>query len=205
MTKPRRHRAAVSPVPKGRGRPGEWAIPVSGIALLLMIGILAAWAHYGTSTARPDAPRAGATSASDDVTAPATPQMRVQLRAWLAQSQPSLDALLAARRDIASAAASNDIAGTGATCQTAQGAVAGVEHVLPSPEPSLNATPQRAVGAYRLGLGRCIEGARTNGGNDIAQAATYLSEAGTDLQAAVGALERDVPGFQSQDGNIMTV
>jgi hypothetical protein len=125
--------------------------------LLVVIAVLSGWAHHSLSTARPVAPNTTATPSADTTASPLTsPPLRVQLRTWLTRAEPSIDALVDARHEIASAAANHDITGTSAACRTADGAVANLQHNLPSPDPALTAALQKAI-SLDSRCGNCVE------------------------------------------------
>lgn len=195
MAKPGLHRAAVRRPPRARRH--ERATTASGAVLLLVIGVLATWAHHSLSGG--PSPAVAATQSS--LSAPA----RTHLRAWLTRAEPSLDALLAARHQIASAAANNDVPATVLTCEHAAGAVSGVDRSLPSPDSALTIALQRAIGNYRLALDHCIGGAHNQDAGDFLQAATYLRQASEEMQAAVDLLKRDLPDFGSRGDTVITV
>lgn len=215
MAIPIPHRAAVRSRPKTRasapGKPAKYQrheliAAVCGAVLLAVIGVLSGWAHHSLSSARPASPITAATPpASGLATPPTVPPIHVQLRSWLAQAEPSINALITARDEIVSSAANDDIVGTGAACQTAQGAVASLQHHLPSPDQALNTTLQQAISSYRVGLPYCIVGVQNRDANNIERAATYLRHANADLQAAVDILERDLPDSEPRDPQVMTV
>jgi hypothetical protein len=176
-----------------------------GAVLVVAIAVLSAWAHNSLSTT-PGAPNAAAKPSAITSAAPFTPPpTRVQLRTWLTRAEPSIHALVTARREIASAAANHDITGTGAACRTADGAVANLQHHLPSPDPMLDASLQQAISAYRMGVRYCISGVQNNDADDIEQAATYFDQGNADLEAAVDIPERDLPGSEPAGTGVMTI
>jgi hypothetical protein len=126
------------------------------------------------------------------------PQMRVQLRAWLTDSEPMIDALVIARNNIATAAGQRDVAATGAACQSATGAVADLHRKMPSPDPMLNSQFLQAISDYDVGLPYCISG------NGMQQAATYLSQADAAMHAAFDMLGH-VPGCEPQQSGVLIV
>lgn len=184
----------------------ELSVKVYGTALLLVIGVLAAWAHHSLSTVRPAPPTIPAASpASDPAGPPTSSLMRVQLRAWFTQAEPSINALFTARHEIASAAANDDIVGTGTTCERAEGAVVGLEQYLPSPDPALNPALQQVITGYHVGLRYCIAGVQHHDANDLGQAAAYIRQANADLHAAIAILDHDLPTSESPDANVLSV
>jgi hypothetical protein len=177
-----------------------------GAVLVLAIAVLSAWAHHSLSTPPPGAPNTATKPSAITSATPLTPPpARVQLRAWLTQAEPSINALVAARHEIASAAANHDIMGMGAACQTAGGAVANLQHHLPSPDPVLNASLQQAISAYRIGVRYCTSGVQNNDANDIERAANYFDQGNADLEAAVDIPDRDLPGSEPADARVMTI
>ncbi|MBS4730722.1 hypothetical protein MSM1_21220 [Mycobacterium sp. SM1] len=115
-----------------------------------------------------------------------------------------MNALVAARHDIAFFAANHDLAGTGAACRTADDAVARLQHHLPSPDPWLNTALQQALGDYHVGLRYCVQGVQNRDANDIEQAATYLRQGDAGLQAAVDILQRDLSDPESRELGALT-
>lgn len=129
----------------------------NGAVLLVVVATLAGSAHYSLSITPPALPNTAPTPPASTSVTPVTPvPLRAQLRTWLAQTEPSIDALLAASREIASAAGNHDLAGTGMACQTADGAVASLQQHLPSPGAALSTALQQAIDRYRVGLRYCI-------------------------------------------------
>lgn len=164
------------------------------VALLIVTFALSVWVYGRSSAGQPESVDRAATpppSASD-------PQMRVQLRAWLTQSEPMIDALVIARNNIATAAGQRDIAATGAACQSATGAVADLHRQMPSPDPMLNSRFLQAISDYDVGLPSCISG----GGMQLA--ATYIIAADAAMQAAFDVLQQ-VPGCEPQKSGVLIV
>jgi hypothetical protein len=176
-------------------------IAATGTVVLLVITVaLSAWMYQKTSTAQRDSPDSAATAPPS---AP-TSAVRVQLRAWLTQSEPLINALVIARNNIAAAAAERDIPGTGAACQTASGAVADLHRQLPSPEPTLNSTFQQAISSYKLGLPYCIGTTHVQEGSGLQQAATFITQGDTAMRAALDFLGH-VPGCEPRDVGMLIV
>jgi hypothetical protein len=176
-----------------------------GAALLVVIAALSAWAHYSLSVSEPHANRA-ATPPARASTAPLPSQvMRAQLRTWLTEAEPSINALVTTRHEIASAAANHDITKTGAACQTADGAVANFQHQLPSPDPVLNTLLQQAIAAYHIGVHYCTSGVQKNDANDIEQAANYIDQGNAGLEAAVDILQRSLADSEAGDPSVMLI
>jgi hypothetical protein len=158
----------------------EQQIALTGmIAVLIVIAALASWA-YCKSSAR----QADSANISPTPTASTMPQ-------WLAESEPSINALVAARQEIAAAAAKGDLAATGAACRTASGAAAHLHRQMPSPTPILTTTLQRALSSYDLGLPYCISATQANDGHGLQRAANYISEGDAVMRVAVGFLGHD--------------
>lgn len=176
-------------------------IAATGTAMLLIITVaLSGWMYRKTSTAQPDSPGSAATASPN---APG-PQGRVQLRAWLTQSEPLINALVIARNNIAAAAAERDISGTGAACRTASGAVADLHRQLPSPEPTLNSTFQQAISSYDLGLPFCSGALHVQESSGLQQAATFITAGDTAMRAALEFLGH-VPGCEPRDLGMLIV
>lgn len=163
------------------------------VVFLIVAAAVSMWV-YGRSTEQPPALNTAATappSASD-------PQMRVQLRAWLTESEPAIDALVIARNNIATAAGQRDIAGTGAACRTASGAVADLHRRMPSPDPMLNKEFLQAINDYDVGLPYCVSG------TGIQQAAAYITAADAAMRAVFDILGQ-VPGCQPRESGVLIV
>ncbi len=204
MTKPGRHRAASYQPKHGTYPPGrrrDLIAVTGGGALLVVIGVLSAWAQHSLSTARPVSPTTAASSAAPL----GSPLLGPQLHAWLTQAGPSIDVVVVARYEIATAAANEDITGTGARCESADDAVAALQHNLPSPDPVLTNAFQQAINSYRTGLRHCIVGVNAHDGNDIGQAAAYIRQASAELQTAIGILTTDLPDAEIRDPGVVTV
>jgi hypothetical protein len=149
------------------------------VALLMVIAALASWAYCKSSARQAD-------SANNSV-APGAATMPQ----WLAESEPSINALVAARQEIATAAAKGDLAATGAACRTASGAAAHLHRQMPSPTPMLTTTLQRALSSYDLGLPYCILATQANDGHGLQRAANYISEGDATMRVAIGFLGHD--------------
>jgi hypothetical protein len=148
------------------------------VALLMVIAALASWAYCKSSARRADSVNNSAASGAT------MPQ-------WLAESEPSINALVAAREEIATAAAKGDLAATGAACRTASGAAAHLHRQMPSPTPMLTTTLQRALSSYDLGLPYCISATEANDGHGLQRAANYISEGDATMRVAIGFLGHD--------------
>lgn len=148
---------------------------MSWAGLLVIIAVVSAWAHFGSRTSPDNAAMPNASA----------PPMRVQLGAWLTESERLIHDLVTARNNIAAAAAQRDLTATGAACRTATNAVANLHRKMPSPEPTLNSTLEHAITSYDAGLPHCISAARTQDGPGLAQAASYITEGDDAMRAAL--------------------
>jgi hypothetical protein len=172
-----------------------------GIVVLFMIFAAASgWAYPRSSTGQSDSPDGAAAPLPSAL----APQLRVQLRAWLTESRPLINALVIARNNIATAAAERDIARTGAACQTATGAVADLHRQLPSPAPTLTSTLQQVVSNYDAGLPYCIGATHVKGGDGMQQAATFITRADAAMRTAFDFLDH-VPGCEARDMGVLIV
>jgi hypothetical protein len=149
------------------------------VALLIVIAALASWAYCKSSARQAD-------SANNPAAHGATTMPQ-----WLADAEPSINALVAARQEIAAAAAKGDLAATGAACRTASGAAAHLHRQMPSPTPMLTTTLQRALSSYDLGLPYCISATEANDGHGLQRAADYISEGDATMRVAIGFLGHD--------------
>lgn len=193
-----RHRAGA---PCTSARRQRRIAAASGAVLVAVIGVLAVWAHHSLSAAQPDsAQTAAAPPASALATSTMAPPMRAQLHAWLLETEPSINAVISTRDEIAVSAADDDIAATGMACRAADGAVTSLQHHLPSPDPALSAALQHAVDSYRLGLRHCLAGVQDHDADDIVRAAAYIDQANAHLRAAIDILERDLSDPRTPDG-----
>jgi hypothetical protein len=184
----------------------ELVATAGGAVLLLVIGVLSAWAHHSLSTPRPVSSDTGAPPPTSGSATPfASQPMRAEMRSWLTRAESSIDALVAVRSDVASPAANNDLAATGAACRIADGAAARMQQHLPSPDPALNTAFQQAINSYHVGLRYCIRGAQRHDSGDILEAAAYIRQATIDLRAAVDILERDLPDSEPADRDVVTI
>jgi hypothetical protein len=192
--------ARSSPRRPRRGERDQRMAATGTVVLSIITVALSTWMYQRTSTAQPDsADRVAATPSS----AP-SPQVRVQLRAWLTQSEPLINALVIARNNIAAAAAERDISGAGAACRTATGAVADLHRQLPSPEPTLTSSFQQAISSYERGLPYCVGATGVRDGNSLQQAASFISQGDTAMRAALDFLDR-VPGCEARDVGMLIV
>ncbi|MGB6206576.1 hypothetical protein [Mycobacterium sp.] len=163
------------------------------VVLLIVTAALSVWVYDRSLTGQPSLVRATAAppSASD-------PQMRVQLRAWLTDSEPMIDALVIARNNITAAAGRRDVVATSAACRTASGAVADLRRRMPSPDPMLNSQFLQAISDYDVGLPSCMSG----GG--MQQAAIYITAADAAMHAAFDILGH-VPGCEPGEKGVLIV
>lgn len=167
---------------------------ISWAGLLVVIAVLSAWAHFGSRTS-PD--NAAMPSAS-------APPMRMQLGAWLTDSERFIHDLVTARNNIAAAAGRHDLPGTGAACRTATGAVAKLHQKMPTPEPTLTNTLEDAIASYDVGLPYCISATQTENGAALARAASYISEGDDAMRAALDILGH-TPGGQPRVLGVLIV
>ncbi len=175
----------------------------AGGALVVVIAVLSAWAHHSLSAARP-APSAPATAlpASAASVAPLpSPPLRVQLRGWLADADPSINALVSAGDNVVARASQGDIAGTAAACRTAAGAAASAQQHLPSPDAALNPALQQAFNEYQTGIRYCTSQTQKQDAIDIGQAAGFIKQGKMHLQNATDILEEDL----SSDSVVLSV
>lgn len=155
-------------------------------ALLIVIVVLSAWAHHHSSARRSDS----ADSAAMPSSSGAASSRPLSLPTWLNKSASSINELVAARNNIATAAARHDIAMTGAACRSASSAVAEVRQELPSPEPVLNSTLHDAVDSYEIGLPYCVRATQTQDAEEMRRAASYISNGDAAMRAALDFFDR---------------
>ena len=181
-------------------RRDELLAAAGGAVLVLVIAVLSAWAHHSLSTARPVAPDNAAVQPAIAF----SPATGAQLRAWLTDAEPSINALLIAGDSVVAAGAQGDIARTGAACQTTAGAVTNVQQHLPSPDPALNTAFLQAITEYQVGIRYCISGTQNQDAIEIGQAAGFIEKANTDLQTAVDTAQRELSSDQ-ENSPVVTV
>ncbi len=162
--------------------------------LLIVTAALSAWVYHKSSSHQPES-LAGAAPAPPSAS---DPQMRVQLRVWLTESEPMIDAVAIARNNITAAASQREIAATGAACRNAAGAVADLHRRMPSPDPMLNSQLLEAISDYEVGLPYCILG------NGMQLAATYIIHADAAMHAAFDMLGH-VPGCEPRKSGVLIV
>ena len=201
MARSSRHRAHPRSK-QGRYQRHELVAAASGAVLVVVIAMLSAWAHHSLSTSRPSATNTAAVrSATAASAAPLpSPPLRVQLRAWLDDAEPSIDALVVAGDNVVAIATRGDIAATSTACQTAAGALASARQHLPSPDPALNTALQQAF-STRAGIRCCVPGTQNQDTIDIGQAPGFIDQGKTVLQNAFDILEADL----SADSDVLTV
>ena len=201
-----RHRKSARSARKGGDHQRrELVAAASGAVLLVVIAVLSAWAHQSLSTVRPASPHAAAAQPASSVSPPQPPlPMGTQVRAWLTDAKPSIIALFGAADNLVTAARLGDIATTGAACQSAAGAVANLQHHMPSPDPALNTELQQAITSYQLGIRHCVSGTQHRDPIEIGEATVYTNQGNTDLQAAVGIIEHDLSA-EARDHRVWTV
>ena len=188
MATSRRHRA------QGRHQQRhELVAAAGGAVLVVVIAVLSMWAHHRLSHAQPAATStatvlpAGATSGPRSPPAPP----RVQLRAWLDDAEPSINAVIAGD-NVVGTATRGDIAGTATACQTAAGALASARQHLPSPDPALNTALQQAFSDYQAGIRYCIPGTQKQDAVEIGKAAGFIDQGKVVLQRAFDIIEADL-------------
>lgn len=162
---------------------------VTSWAVFAVIGAILAGAYLHWSSAR--------SAISDDATPPSAPTPSIH--GWLDRSERLINDVIAARNTIAAAAAHHDIAGTGAACQTATGAIAHLHQQMPSPEPVLNSTLQQAISDYSTGINYCISAGRTEDGEGLPRAATYISQGDDAMRVVLDILSHE---SDAQQGNL---
>lgn len=168
----------------------SWAV------LAVVIAAVSVWAHYRSAPRQPDSPTPPSIALA--------PQTRLQLRAWLTESEPLINALVIARNNIAASAAERDIAATGTACQSATDAVADLHRQLPSPTPGLTTTFAQAVSNYDLGLPYCIGASGVRDGHGMQQAATFITQGDAAMRAALDFLQH-IPGCEPRDVPVLIV
>lgn len=173
---------------------------VCAVVLFMIVAAVSVWVYPRSPTGQSDSLDGVSTSASSTLGT----QMRVQLRAWLTESGPVINAVVIARNNIAAAAAERDVAATGTACQSATGAVADLHHQLPSPEPALTTTFAQAVSNYDVGLPYCIGASGVRDGRGLQLAATFITQADTAMHAALDFLQH-VPGCEPRDVGVVIV
>jgi hypothetical protein len=181
----------------------ELTAAASGAVLVVVIAVLSAWAHHSLSTSPVSATNtmAARPATAASVAPLPSPPLRVQLRAWLDDAGPSIDALVVAGDNVVATATRGPIAGTSTACQTAAGALASARQHLPSPDPALNTALQQAFSNYRAGIRCCVPGTQNQDAIDIGQAPGFIDRGKTLLQNAFDILEADLSG----DSDVLTV
>jgi hypothetical protein len=172
----------------------ELVAAASGAMLVVVVALLAAWAHHSLSTSRPAASNTAAvlpTSAASAGRLPAA-SLRVQIRAWLDDAEPSIDALVVAGDNVVAIATRGDIAGTGTACQTAGDALASAQQHLPSPDLTLNAVLQQAFELYQAGIHHCISGTQNQDAIGIGQGTGFIDQGKILLQKAFDIVRADL-------------
>lgn len=171
----------------------------SWVGLSVIAVVILAVVHYRCSAGRSEPPDTAAMPSS----AFASP-MRLTLPAWLTESEPSIDDVVAARNNIAAAAARHDVAKTGAACRSASSAVAKLRQQLPGPEPVLNSTLRHAVDGYEMGLPFCVSAARDFDAAGMKRAATYITQGDDAMRAALDMVGHN-SGISTPDLGILIV
>jgi hypothetical protein len=202
MARSSRH-SAHPPGKQRRYQRHELIAAASGAVLVALIAVLSVWAHHSLSTSRPAARNTTAVlpaSAASAAPLP-SPPLRVQLRGWLDEAEPSINALVVAVDNFVATADRPDIAGTGTACRTAAGALASAQQYLPSPDPALNITLQQAFNDYQAGIRCCTLGTKFHAATDIGHAADFIDQGKIVLQNAFDILEADL----SADSDVLSV
>ena len=167
----------------------EQRFTVISWAVLIALGTLLA-AYHNWSTER-------SASSDGDAAPPVAPT--VTMRAWLDQSQLSINGMVAARNNIAAAAARQDIPATGTACRHAADAVADLRVHMPSPEASVNQSLQQAISSYTAGFPFCVSASGNVDGQGMQLAARFISEGDNAMQVALDIMA-DEPGAQGGFG-----
>jgi hypothetical protein len=173
---------------------------VRTVAWFIIFAAVSVWAYPRSSASQSDSLDEAATP----LVSALAPQIRVELRAWLTESEPLINALVIARNNIAAAAAERDIARTGAACQTATGVVADLHRQLPSPALTLTTTFQEVISNYDAGLPYCIGATRVNAGDGMQHAAAFITRADAAMRTAFDFLKH-VPGCEPRDVGVLIV
>jgi hypothetical protein len=195
--------AASSRHRSSRKRRGPELVVAAGWAVLLVvIVVLSAWAHQSFSTVRPASPHGAAAQPASSKGLPLA--MGTQLQAWFTDAKPSIIGLFGAADNLVTAARYGDIAATGAACETTAGAVANMQHHMPSPDPALNIELQRAITSYQEGIRHCVSGVQKRDPVEIGEATVHTNRGSSDLQAAVGIIEDDLTS-DARDNRVWTV
>jgi len=148
------------------------------VVLLIVTAAVSVWLHY-----RLDPPDSAAASPQRTSAPP--------LHVWLAESEPSINDLVTARNNIAAAAAQRDLVRTGRACRAATGAVANMHLRMPSPEPMVTSSLQRAMDSYQIGLPFCVAATQTPDGEGMQRAAAYITAGDAAMRAALDVLQPD--------------
>jgi hypothetical protein len=175
-----------------RGR-SELVASVGGAVLVVVIAVLSAWAHQSLSTVQPASPHAVAAQPANSINPPLAPlPMGAQVRAWFTDAKPPIIAAFGAADNLVTAAEFSDIATTGAACHTTAGAVANLQHHMPSPDPTLNTELQRAITSYQAGIRHCVSGTQNRDPIEIGEATVNIKRGSSYLNATVGIIEDDL-------------
>jgi hypothetical protein len=181
----------------------ELAAAIGGVMLVVVIAVLSTWAHHSLSAARPTAPKIAAAlpAGAPSPTPTPSPPLRAQLRAWLEEANPSINALATAGDNVVSIGPHGGIAATGAACEKLAGALAYAQQHLPSPDPALTTALQRAFSDYEAGIRHCVSGTQRQDAVDIGQGAGFISQGNLELQKAFDVVEVDL----SSGSEVLTV
>lgn len=172
----------------------EQRFTVVSWAVLVALGALLA-AYHNWSTER-------SASSDDGAAPPVAPTLT--MHAWLDQSQPAINGMVAARNDIAAAASRQDIAATGTACRRAADAVTDLRGHMPSPEAPVNQSLQQAISSYTAGFPFCVSASGNVDGQGMQLAARFISEGDTAMQLALDIMA-DEPGGQGGAFGVLIV
>ena len=178
---------------------------VSSTAALITAAVAVGWMFGGFSGVRlvlPDDAVAPARVATAQQQVPPIPQ---QLRAWLAELESPLDALLTQRDDIATAAANADMAGMQRACEAGQAVLPQLHTLLPSPDPTLTAALQQTLDDFGFGFSECLTGLRNQDAADIEMASVYLYRANNDLRTVMALIARALNDADSGNLDVVTI
>ncbi len=178
---------------------------MSFAVMLIAAAASVGWMFHASSVVRFVLPDTAAAAANTFPAQSKTLSPAQQLRVWLRQAAPSLDALLALRDRIDSAAVRLDDAEIRGACEAGRAVLPRVQERLPSPDVSVNAVLQRAVDGYRLGFAECLSGTRHQDAAGEELAAVHLYRASDDLRMAMAVIARDLAGGAGSDAGVVTI
>jgi hypothetical protein len=169
----------------------ELAAAVGGVMLLVIIAVFSAWAHHRLSAAG-SASIARSLPTTSTTAGRLSPESRQQLRVWLKDAKPPIDALLIEGDIVVTAAAHGDGVRAASACHTAADAVASAEQHLPSPDAALNTSLQQAFTDYQTGIQRCVSATQKQDAIEFGQAAGFISRGKTELHKAYDVIAADL-------------